>query len=530
MNSLYYTQPDARTDFLQTRVPKYLLTVNVIMAVVYFLVITLLFPKGNTVLFVLLIAGQIYHVWQLLTFLFTIWDTEYMPPRDDNFRPPVDVFITVAGEPVEIVEQTVTAAKQMTYPNFRIHILNDGYVAKKENYSDIEKLAERLRVNCITRKIAGGAKAGNINNAIRQTSSPYFAVLDTDHVPHPDFLQKMMGYFIDKKMAFVQSPQYYKNNSMNQVTAGSWEQQALFFGPICKGKNRLNAVTMCGTNMVIRRKAILEVGGMCEDSIAEDFVTGMFLHEKGWKSTYVPEVLCEGLAPEDFMSYYKQQHRWARGALDLIFKYHFPFRRGLTLSQKVQYLSSAGFFVSGLVVIMNAALPLIFFYTGLVALQTSTMLLAAVFIPYILITLYVLQASVNFCYSFRSLAFSMGGFNIHTSALWAALTGRKTSFAVTSKKKVQGNFVGLVIPHIIYVVLVAVGIAYAILRDGLVPSVITNFAWAVLNTAIFTEFIGTALPNSFMASSEFEVRKRPKAKNIVSGSPIALEEPRTISA
>jgi cellulose synthase (UDP-forming) len=55
--------------------------------------------------------------------------------------PGVDVFITVAGEPVSIVEETVEAARRMLYPNFEVYILNDGKVANKDNWRDIEALA-----------------------------------------------------------------------------------------------------------------------------------------------------------------------------------------------------------------------------------------------------------------------------------------------------------------------------------------------------------------------------------------------------
>jgi cellulose synthase (UDP-forming) len=490
-------------NFLEAGVSRGLLALNIFLAAVYFVAIVWWFPSGNPVLFWLLVFGEIFHLWQLLTYIYTVWNTEHRTPFDPNYTPPVDVFITVAGEPVDIVEETVRAALAMDYPKFSVYVLNDGYVAKKENWRDIEMMAARLGAECITRKVPGGAKAGNINNGLSLTRNPLVAVFDADHVPHGDFLRKMTGYFADRKMGFVQSPQYYKNYDTNEVTQGSWEQQALFFGPICKGKNRLNSVTMCGTNMVIRREALLQVGGICTESIAEDFVTGLFIHEKGWKSCYVPEVLAEGLAPEDFLSYYKQQFRWARGSMDVLFRYNFLLRRGLTFGQKVQYLSSVSYFLSGVVVIMNALIPIIFFFTGLVPLQISTMSLAALFLPYIFVTIYALQASVNFCYSFKSLAFSMAGFHIHLSALWANIIGKKSAFSVTSKKGLRGNFIHLVIPHIVYVGLVVVGIGYGIVREGFTPSLITNIAWAVLNTAIFAEFISAALPQN-----AFEVRKK----------------------
>lgn len=501
-----YDQPlDPKKDFLVTSAPKGLFLLNAVLALVYFFVLAFLFPHGHPVLFAILIGGQVFHLWQVLTFLYTVWDTGYEPPKDMTISPEVDVFITVAGEPTELVAETVRAAREMHYPNKQIYILNDGFVAKKENWREIEALAKQEGVQCITRTTAGGAKAGNINNALRLTRSPLVAIFDADHVPHKDFLEKTVPYFGDESVAFVQTPQFYKNFAENYLTQGSWEQQELFFGPICKGKNRLNAATMCGTNMVIARDALLEVGGMCEESIAEDFVTGLFMHERGYTSVYVPEVLAEGLATEDFLSYSKQQFRWARGALDVIFRYNPLFRSGLTFAQRIQYLASASFFLSGAVVVMNAMLPLIFFYTGAVPVVVSGMLLASVFLPYIFVTLYALQRSSNFTFTFLSLALSMSAFTIHLQALFAAALRRKSSFTITSKEAVTGNFVRLATIHILYLVVAAFGIVVALAREGLSASVINNTAWALFMAAVFIPFIRASLPQRRSAATNAPV-------------------------
>jgi cellulose synthase (UDP-forming) len=352
-----------KKSFLLNAVPKFLLFVTICVALVYTFILLFWFQVSNIYLFTLLVIGQVFSLWMALTFLYTIWDTSYKHPGDDSFSEPVDIFITVAGEPVEIVEETLQAALAMEYPRFNVYILNDGFVANRENWRDIEQLALRYGAGCITRRTPGGAKAGNINNALSLTNSPFVAIFDADHVPHKDFLQKTMRLFADPKMGFVQSPQYYKNFKENYVTRGAWDQQSLFFGAIKKGKNRLNSVTMCGTNMVIRREPLEAVGGMCATNIAEDFVTGLFIHQRGWKSAYVPEVLAEGLAPEDFLAYYKQQLRWARGSLEVLFKYNPLFMRGLSWAQRIQYLASASYYLSGIIVIMNAIIPLVFFYT-----------------------------------------------------------------------------------------------------------------------------------------------------------------------
>lgn len=484
--------PD-RMYFLKDGVSQPLLALNIVLALAYLFLLAFFFPRGNRYIFGILMIGEAYHLWQILTYIHTIWSPAKPSEFDPEYKPSVDVFITVCGEPVEVVEETVNAAKAMDYSDFKVYILNDGFVAKKDNWQEIETLATALEVQCITRQEPGGAKAGNINNAFKQTNSELVVVFDADHVPHPDFLQMMVGYFVDPKVGFVQSPQFYRNRHLNYVTAGAWEQQELFFGTICPGKQRLNSAFLCGTNMVLRRTALAEVGGISR-SITEDFQTSIFLHARGWKSVYVPRVLAEGLAPEDFLSYTKQQFRWARGSLEMIFKHNPLFIRGLSPVQRIQYLASASFYFSGLVVLMNALMPLIFFFTGLVPFRISTMLLAAVFLPYIFLTIYILRRSTGYNYTYRAVAFSMASFWIHIEAFFAALFGLKNTFVVTSKKQIQGRFLSLVIPHIIYIILVFVGFTYAVLREGLSASVMANLAWALFNIAVFVPFILAAVP------------------------------------
>ena len=136
--------------------------------------------------------------------------------------------------------------------------------------------------------------------------------------PHPDLLIKTLPEFADDTVAYVQTPQYYANAASSRVAAASWSQQALFFGPIARGKDAHEAMFCCGTNVVFRRRALEAVGGFPAGSLTEDFAISLELHERGWRSVYVPEVLASGLGPEDLASYVSQQHRWARGCIGII--------------------------------------------------------------------------------------------------------------------------------------------------------------------------------------------------------------------
>lgn len=478
------------------------LILNIILSITYFICIVAFFPVGNTILFWLLVVGEVFHLWQVAGYLHGVWPRTRVRAFNGSYQPRVAVFITVCGEPVEIVEETVRAALAIDYPKFTVYILNDGFVAKRDNWQDVIKLAKKYGVECITRQRSGGAKAGNINNALTVTTEPFVAIFDADHVPKKEFLSETMGYFIDKKVAFVQSPQYYKNQNENMVTGGAWDQQALFFGAILLGKDDANTAFMCGTNMVLRRTDLVEAGGMSEESIAEDFLTSLLIHQNGRKSVYIGKVLAEGLAPEDFLSYYKQQFRWARGSLEVVFKYNPLFRKGLTFAQRIQYLSSASFYVSGVIVLLNAVMPLMYFYFQLEPLSINTMTLALVFLPYIFIVLYTIQLTSNFSYTFRGLSFSLSSFPIHLKAIGQIMIGKKSGFVVTSKKKLSGNYGRLVAPHLVYIIAAIVGVAIGVFREGFTPSIITNIAWTMIYVVIFMPFINAAFEKEKVQSGK----------------------------
>jgi len=479
--------------FLNARVPRRLLVLNWILALAYLFILAFVFPIGNMTLFVVLILTEIFHLFLAGGFWWTAWQMK----RDIQLskdQPAVDVAITVCGEPADIVRQTVLAAKAMNYPNFHIYILNDGYAAKKDNWQEIMQLAKSLGVNCITRKTPGGAKAGNINNALKKMYSPFVAVFDADHVPRPEFLKRVMQHFYSSEVAFIQTPQYYKNHDLNLVTQASWEQQTLFFGPVCRGKDCMNSAFLCGTNMVIRREALLEAGGMAEDSIAEDFLTSMRIHQNGWQSVYVPEILADGLAPEDLHAYCLQQFRWARGSLEVLFWHNPLFARGLSWRQKLQYLSSSGYWLNGIVVFLNAVFPFVFFFFGIAPFVASNLFLALIFLPYIFLTFYTLSVSTNFSLTAQAIAFSIGSFVLQIRATIATVFGYGQKFSVTPKRGAKQAFTSLAAIHLVYIAISIVGVVFSLWREGLNASVASNISWTAWNGIVFAYFVTASQP------------------------------------
>jgi cellulose synthase (UDP-forming) len=161
----------------------------------------------------------------------------------------------------------------------------------------------------------------------------------------PTFLDHTLGYFVDDKVAFVQTPQEFYNldsaqHHINREKKESWHEQSMFYRIIQPGKNRWNAAFWCGSGSVMRRSALVSVGGIADETVTEDIHTSLRLHASGWKSIYHDEVLCMGLAPQDFLAFTIQRLRWAQGAMQVLRRENPIFKKGLTLVQRLNYVAS----------------------------------------------------------------------------------------------------------------------------------------------------------------------------------------------
>jgi cellulose synthase (UDP-forming) len=203
-----------------------------------------------------LVVAETYSLIDVSLFGLTVWRsrTRAAPPSAAPGRT-VDVFITTFNEPVDLVVNTARHAKAITYPH-STWILDDG--ARPE----MADAAAALGIGYIKRSADWNdrplhAKAGNLNNALLATEGEFVLVLDADQVPQPEILDRTLGYFDDPRMALVQTPQYF-GNVPHDDPLGS--QAPLFYGPIQQGKDGWNAAFFCGSNAILRREALMQLG------------------------------------------------------------------------------------------------------------------------------------------------------------------------------------------------------------------------------------------------------------------------------
>lgn len=256
----------------------------------------------------------------------------------------------------------------------------------------------------------------------------------------------------------------------------------------------MGATFWCGTNAVLRRKALEDIGGVPEDNIAEDFLASLFLHKKGWRSEYVAEILAEGYAPHNLGEYASQQFRWARGSSELIFKHNVLFNKALTLRQKVQYLYSSSYYLNGFIVLIDALIPIFVLLTGILPVKAGTANFMLFFFPFILSTMHLLMISTDHALTFKAVQLSISSSFVFNKAVLYTIFGVKSGFRVTSKEAKEGNYIRLAIPHILYVFAGILAFIFAYLREGLSVSVVTNASWLLFNIVMLSGFIRVAYP------------------------------------
>jgi cellulose synthase (UDP-forming) len=439
---------------------------------------------GTPILFGALAVAEAFNLLHVVGLWWTVWMTKVESPPRPTRSWTIDVFITTCGEPLDVLRRTVVAAVALDRDH-RTFVLDDA------RRPEVRLLCAELSAEYVTRGGREGAKAGNLNHALLRTDGELVAVFDADHVPHPDFLDRLVGYFEDPDLAFVQTPQYYANATREPIARGAYQQQALFYGPICRGKNGVNAAFCCGTNVLFRRRALDDVGGFDSRSVVEDFVTSMHLHRRGWHSVYYPYVLSEGLGPETLRAFFGQQFRWARGSIGGLVSGE-PFKRGFSLAQRAQYLLATSFYLIGLVTTVYIALPILYLLAGWSAFSSSSGDFIFYYVPYLLLGLATIRWGLGGQLRFEHLRYTFGAFAVYVTAALAAFTRLRARFSATGSVRRGGT------PVYAYAALGAFGLTSLAIIVGLGsrpldPRTFTNVSWACVNLVLLSGIVAATV-------------------------------------
>ena len=390
------------------------------------------------------------------------------------------------GEPIDMVETTLTAAKSVIYTTGTV----DVWLLDETDSAELKAICSNLDVRYFTRardpqwrqlkpdqsrlrrvaqfvkivkappydpKFAAKTKHGNFNAwiahlALRDITYDIVAGVDTDQVPHPNYLQRLLGYFNDPDIAFVVGPQVYGNYKpgiMGLVTRWSESQASFFQAVIQRAGNASHSAMLVGTNYAIRMSVIKQIDGF-QPCITEDMATGLVIHANSnmltgnpWKSVYTPDVLAIGEGPSSWSSYFSQQWRWAAGTFDTWRRLVWRVFPRYSLARILHYLLILSFYpivaLTWLLAVISSGLYLIL---GASAVNASFSHVLSLYLICMVLQLSLYFWSRRFNVSPHEPSGSLGLAGmamtsltgpIYLSALIGVALGKRATFVVTKK-------------------------------------------------------------------------------------------------
>lgn len=348
-------------------------------------------------------------------------------------------------------ETTLAACARIRYPH-TTYLLDD---TRDPRFAEIaaEHGAERLELVGFP-----GAKAGKINAALARTTEDFILVLDPDHIPFPEMLDRILGHFDDERVGFVQVAQAYYNQNRSFIAAAAAEQTYAFYGPSQMGLFGHGACVAIGANCTFRRAAFESIGGHGV-GLAEDLVTSIRMHAKGWKSVYVPEIVSRGLVPEDIGSFFRQQLKWSRGVYEVVFSEMPRLFGSLTGRQRLSYSAIGTYYLVGVTTFLYLVFPYLYLWTGVqpASMKFSELIVAgapvalAGSVLYAFVQRWLCDPKHERGIHWRGLILKLACWPTFFAGTMLAIARAEIPYIPTAKEAVRGRFLRLAWPSLVLV-------------------------------------------------------------------------------
>ncbi|MBL8863601.1 MAG: glycosyltransferase [Planctomycetes bacterium] len=235
--------------------------------------------------------------------------------------PPVTVQLPIYNERT-VAARLIRAAGQLEYPRDRleIQVLDDSTDETRGIVDEeVERLRERGLAACVVRRPdRQGYKAGALDHGMRSARGHLLAVFDADFEPGSDFLLRLVPRFADARVGMVQARWGHSNRDESLLTRA---ESALLDGHfVIEHTVRHQSgvfFNFNGTAGIWRRETIEAAGGWEHDTLTEDLDLSYRAQLAGWKFVYAPQVVAPAEVPPDIAAFKSQQHRWAKGSVQV---------------------------------------------------------------------------------------------------------------------------------------------------------------------------------------------------------------------
>jgi cellulose synthase/poly-beta-1,6-N-acetylglucosamine synthase-like glycosyltransferase len=291
------------------------------------------------------------------------------PTPDPDYLPRVSLHIAAYNEPPDMLIETIRSVEAIEYPNFEVVVVDNNTEDERVWRPVQEYCRDRPNVRFVHVNPWPGYKSGALNLALDRYTDPaaeIVGVVDADYLVDPGYLQATVGYFADPKVAFVQTPQDYRDYEGSTYFTACYDAYRYFFATAMPSRNERNSIIFAGTMGLLRRSRLGEIGGWDEWCITEDAETSLRLLKAGYEGMFVSQSFGRGIMPLTFASLKSQRFRWCFGGMQILrshWRSLMPWDRSpenhLAVGQRLDYLFGGLQWINDLILLLFSIVLLV---------------------------------------------------------------------------------------------------------------------------------------------------------------------------
>ena len=260
---------------------------------------------------------------------------KYPPVINENYKPFVTVMIPAHNEE-SVITNTVENVLQIDYPNFEVIVIDDRSSDNTANI--IGELANKYEnvIAFIRDKNAFPGKSAVLNDAFKVAKGDAILVFDADATVEPDFLNKLIPQLEPSDVGAVQARKIIRNKDVNLLTRCQNNEYTMDTH-LQVGRDAVKgAVELRGNGELIKREALIDIGGWNNYTITDDLDMSTRLHIKGWDVRFCPEacVYEEGIVY--VLPLFRQRRRWLEGTIRRYLEYFWAAMTSKKMSLRAQ--------------------------------------------------------------------------------------------------------------------------------------------------------------------------------------------------
>ncbi|MBC6003438.1 glycosyltransferase family 2 protein [Paeniclostridium sp. NSJ-45] len=249
--------------------------------------------------------------------------------KDEKLKeyPFVSILVPAHNEG-KVIGKTVESLLLLDYPRDKMELIVINDNSSDDSKEILESIKNRYRNYNFTiintdNKTGGKGKSNALNIGYKISKGEYIAIYDADNTPEKTALRYLIQTIVkDEKLGAVIGKFRTRNKHKNILTKFI-NIETLSFQWIAQAgrKQLLGLCTIPGTNFVLRKSTMENLGGWDTKAIAEDTEISFRIYKMGQRITYVPQAVTWEQEPETVNVWIKQRTRWVKGNIYVLLKY-----------------------------------------------------------------------------------------------------------------------------------------------------------------------------------------------------------------